>query len=415
MTARRAYAAVVRWTSLPRIVAAEIVGLFLVAAVTLLAKDAGWASDVDIYRNYAAQALSGKVPYRDYSLEYPPLALLPMLLPALLVGTSKLAYLLALVVENIALFAATAAVACRLLERESTSFRARRGGLQHLALAGILGFILLWRFDPFVALLSVLSLSAYAREKMLAAGVWAGLAAAAKLVPVVLVAVFACDLLARRRFSDIVRLGVGGGLALGAFFGPALLLAGGKALGFLAYHAQRGVQIESLPGGLLLLAGALGGPAVRVEFNFGAFHLDSPWAKALLPCLAPLALLLIVAALVRAFVLLREQRGSLRLTFSMVFLVLLVFTLSSKVLSPQYLIWLIPFAPFLRARQFALFAGICVLTLAIYPVAYGHLLRMNVAAVLLLNLRNGLLVALALWIGRGTMRRPVPALSLGQA
>jgi hypothetical protein len=40
---------------------------------------------------------------------------------------------------------------------------------------------------------------------------------------------------------------------------------------------------------------------------------------------------------------------------------------------------------------------------------------MNVGAVLLLNLRNGLLIALALWIGRGTVRRPVPALSLGRA
>src|SRR5262245_47517151 len=130
MSIRRATAAVMRWTSLPRILAAETVGLLLVGVVTLLAKDAGWASDVDIYRNYAAQALSGKMPYRDYSMEYPPLALLPMLLPALLVGTSKLAYVLALVVENVALFAATAAVAYRLLEREATLARARRGGLQ---------------------------------------------------------------------------------------------------------------------------------------------------------------------------------------------------------------------------------------------------------------------------------------------
>jgi hypothetical protein len=415
MAIRRAYAAVVRWASLPRILAAEILGLLFICMVTLAVKE-HWVNDADIYRDYAAKTLSGKMPYRDFSMEYPPFSLLPMLLPAVVAGTAnKLAYVMAVVIENIAYILVSVVLVYRLLEGEFNRSRARRGGLQHLLLVGILGIILLWRYDAFVALLCVLSLSSFTREKMLAAGVWAGLAVAAKLIPLLLVAVLAGNLLARRRIPDLVRLGVGCGAALAAVFGPILLLAGGKALVFVTYHAQRGVQIESLHGGLLLLTQTLGGPAIRVVFNFGAFHLDSPWATALLPWTAPLALLVIVAALVRAFVLLREQGGSARLTGSMIFLVLLVFTLSNKVMSPQYLIWMVPFAPFLRARQFALYAVICALTLLIYPLTYSHLLQMQAGSVLLLNVRNGLMIVLACWVARGPARRPIPALSLGRA
>ena len=39
------------------------------------------STDVAIYQSYAQQTLQGRIPYRDFSLEYPPGFLLPALAP----------------------------------------------------------------------------------------------------------------------------------------------------------------------------------------------------------------------------------------------------------------------------------------------------------------------------------------------
>jgi hypothetical protein len=89
----------------------------------------------------------------------------------------------------------------------------------------------------------------------------------------------------------------------------------------------------------------------------------------------------------------------------------LALILTSKVLSPQYLVWLLPFLPVVAARsRFMLWFSVVglALTLVIFPVAYGALIAQHPVAVLLLNARNLLLVALftaLLWkLARGEAR-----------
>ena len=41
------------------------------------------ASDLETYRGYAERLLAGATPYRGFALEYPPLALIPMAVPAI--------------------------------------------------------------------------------------------------------------------------------------------------------------------------------------------------------------------------------------------------------------------------------------------------------------------------------------------
>jgi hypothetical protein len=77
---------------------------------------------------------------------------------------------------------------------------------------------------------------------------------------------------------------------------------------------------------------------------------------------------------------------------------LLAFIATNKVFSPQYLIWLLPFAPLLRPRQAGLFLAICAITIVIFPFDYNLLLAMQLLPVLLLNLRNALVVALLVWL-----------------
>jgi hypothetical protein len=103
-----------------------------------------------------------------------------------------------------------------------------------------------------------------------------------------------------------------------------------------------------------------------------------------------------------------ERSGGVR-TESLVELLLaalLAFVVTNKVLSPQYLVWLLPFAPLLPLRKAALALGAVLLTIVIFPYNYAPLVNMRPGMILLLNARNAMLVALLLWI---VLRPAVPA------
>ena len=69
-----------RGTWLAAAAAAVVLGLSFYAEVRWLEK--GLLSDVGGYQERAAAIRAGQMPYRDFAFEYPPAALLPMLLAA---------------------------------------------------------------------------------------------------------------------------------------------------------------------------------------------------------------------------------------------------------------------------------------------------------------------------------------------
>ena len=81
---------------------------------------------------------------------------------------------------------------------------------------------------------------------------------------------------------------------------------------------------------------------------------------------------------------------------------------ASKVLTPSYLVWLIPFIPLVdgpHARAiWVVFAAVGVLTYTIFPVQYPALLQAQDGAVALLVARNTLLVVLAVSLGSSLRR-----------
>ena len=76
----------------------------------------------------------------------------------------------------------------------------------------------------------------------------------------------------------------------------------------------------------------------------------------------------------------------------------LAIMLTNKVLSPQYLVWLLPFAALLPARQSLLLILIMVITTLIYPLYFSELLHLARPEVVALNVRNFLLVVAFIWI-----------------
>jgi hypothetical protein len=185
------------------------------------------------------------------------------------------------------------------------------------------------------------------------------------------------------------------GLAGAALAGLALtrLLLGPSwtaVFSSVGFYGQRPFQIESLPGGLLLAAGGKS----ALFASFGSFNARAPaWLGIVWSVLSLGAL---AAATVFAYAAVR--RHGARIVPFVVLFALLVVLLGSKVLSPQYMIWLLPLAALLPGYR--LFLPALVLTQLIYPIAFELVTGATLPGIALILVRNALLVALAAVVAR---------------
>ena len=374
------------------------------------------ASDLAVYHGYGLRLLGGSVPYLDFSLEYPPLALVPMTVPLLVPpgGIDEVGY-----VWRFVLVQGVLAVAAGWLLFWATG-RSRTTLVLWAVLVGLAWASVALRYDLW-PVLWVLVAVLVAERNPGAAGVALGLGAMLKLYPIALLPVLGAYALVRRDRAGFARLVVGCVSVVALVMGAAWALAGPSSLQWLLYQQDRGLQIESLGAGLLLGLHALAGLPLDVVYGFGSVQVAGP-GSGLLVAASPielaalLGLVTMVAALrFRAdYALLgRVPSSSLYLASSAVIVALLV---GSKVLSVQYVIWLLPFAILLPRRIGWLLVAITALSTAIYTIDYTGLGRLEIPVIAALVLRNALLLALATWLtirlgaraGAG-MPEPIPA------
>jgi len=384
------------------LLAFQLIGLLAVATVTLPSVARWHALDLSIYYQDSLQLLRGQFPYRDFALEYPPLALLAFALPRLVTFGQPLNF-----IGYVWLFMLENAIFSTLIALTIAHVRGPQAAGPALALYAILVVVsaplLPWRYDLFPALLTILALVCLLRQRPGWAGIWLGLGVAAKLYPIVLLLVFGAYYLAGKNRPALIRLALGSAGALAVTLLPFVLVAPGSLLSFLRYHQLRGLQLESLPAGVIVLMHALGKAPAQLEFNYGALHVASPLAETVLSWL-PIAFVVIFGAvLASCLARFRQEQiesGQLSSESLVAYSVaaLLAFIITNKVFSPQYLIWLLPFAPLLRLRQAIGLLVICAITILLFPFGYNHLLSMELLPVLLLNLRNLLTVALLIWL-----------------
>jgi hypothetical protein len=367
--------------------------------------------DSRYFYDVATQIVNGQLPYRDFAFEYPPLAIPPLLLPRLIlnvIGGGAFRYGWLLVLENMVIVIATAACLVPLVRRgwsASSSGRTVAGyGLLVLATP-----VLFWRFDSFPTLLMTLGLVAFAYGSRLPSGLAIGAGVAAKIFPLAVVPVLAlADVLQRQwRKAALLIAGAAGAVALVGVL--TWIGAGGRAeLYFVSYHADRGVQLESLLASIALAGQLLGGPTGRVFNDFGAFQIDSP-LLADFPWLELMIAAVLVGALaVSTFVRFRRDvavYGEVQpqTLVTQLLAALLVVLLAYRVLSPQFIVWILPLAALRPRTEFWAFFVLCLMTLAVYPLTYPGLVALDERAMLLLIARNALMVGLLVWLlGWGT-------------
>lgn len=371
-------------------------------------------SDVALYFEKARAVLSGLLPYRDVPLEYPPLALVPMVVPyvaGLPIGIWVEGYAWLFAAWQAILVLALGLVLDRMVRLGADAGAesdAGQGGLAGrlrdtrvrlglLCLGAALAIT--WRFDLLPALLVMMALWAVLAGRPGLAGVAIGLGILAKLYPVAVLPALAVPWLFPPAPGRLVRLGLATGVTVAAGFLPFFALAGDRALQFLAYHADRGLQIESIGGGLALLAGLVSGQPVPISFEFISAQADGPFAEAWLRALPAMTVVGFGCLAWLGWRRARRERaseGRVRpdTVVTLAFACLLVLLATSKVFSIQYVVWYLPFVALLRGSRFWLGAVVVGLTMPIHPLLYGELVGQEALPILLLNLRNALFLVL---------------------
>ncbi|WP_225831153.1 glycosyltransferase 87 family protein [Streptomyces sp. NK08204] len=353
-------------------------------------------SDVSvIYQGWYETLRHGTFPLDDVTWQYPPAAALAILSPAAL---PFLSYPHAFFVLA---FLADAAVLCLLVRASTRPGRCPRGTWVWVAGLPLLGPTVYARYDVMVTALAVAALLAGARRPRVL-GALAGLGALLKVWPALLLA----GARPRRAWGSALVTAAG----CAALFSVSMP----GAFAFLTFQRDRGTEVESL-GALVFHVARHFGWRGQVLLNYGSIEFLGPHVH----LVSSLALALTGVAF--GWLLLwrlRATRFTAQSVADAAFTAVLLFTVTSRVISPQYLVWLIGLAAVclcFRASGMTAPALMVVVasfvTVLEFPLGFSHVVMSDGYGVTLLFVRNGLLLTAVLTAARSLWRSTVPPLA----
>jgi glycosyl transferase family 87 len=408
------------------------------------ANDSG--QDLPIYEEYASMILDGEMPYRDFHMEYPPGALPMFVLPAVALGDAQDAKWSPpddagrryhRVFDSLVLLLAASMVTLTALSLAALRRPPRAQALSLAVVASaplLIGHVFVERYDVWPAALTAAALAAAVRGHYRLGGAALGLAAAAKIYPVLLVPVLVIVVVRHRGVREAILSAASAVGAAALVFLPFALASWSATWEALRIQLGGGLQIETLASSVLVMTrhvvdwlGPLGLPppselTVRPEeHGLGRAVLDGPGIGPTITTMHVLlatVLCLLWLALARSRTDPREDLVRYSAASLAAALVL------GTVLSAQYITWLIPLVPLVASRRGTVatfcFVVAAALTHAWFPSdAYPSYLRdFDPGATSLLLTRNLALLATAIalavpaaWIAplRGGRAAPVPA------
>ncbi|MFE0135344.1 glycosyltransferase 87 family protein [Streptomyces sp. NPDC059037] len=348
-----------------------------------------------IYQGWYEVLRTGTFPLDDVTWQYPPAAALAVLSPALLpfLGYGTAFFVLALLAD--------ALVIGLLLYAGRRPGKSLRGAWVWVAGVALLGPTVYARYDLMVTAVAVAALLAGARHPR-TMGALAGFGALLKGWPVLLLVGTPRGRATRRSW------GAAAGTALGLALAFLVTMPG--ALAFLTFQRDRGTEVESL-GALVFHVARHFGWNGQVQLNYGSVEFIGPYV----PLVSTAAQALSVAACCWLLLWrLRARAWSAGTVADAAFVAVLLFTVTSRVISPQYMVWLVGGAAVclaFRTSRMVLPARLVLaatfVTFLEFPVWFSHVVASDPLGIALLFVRNGLLVAAALLACRSLWRRTV--------
>jgi hypothetical protein len=364
--------------------------------------------DVKLYHQWLTQSFDhGRYPLDDQKWQYPPGAAAPLLLPHWLPGSYYVLFFLMCLVADAAVFWMLLRAS-----RQADPEKPSPAGpwLWTLGIAAI-GPMAYGRYDLVVTATAVAAVTVTLRSRRataVARGVLIGVGAFLKVWP----AAFLFGAPKRRNGRLLV------GVATAAAVLPTLLLQllFPGVLSFLTNQKSRGIQVESVFATPFLAGKWFGWSGTVKNTEYGAYEYLGPGVS-----LAGKAALLATAVGFAALLLIRRRaatRGGFpfpALLADVGLAAVLVAVVTSRVLSPQYLVWLLGVAAVCLTRRDTLMRapawlvlGAVSVTQLIFPLFYHSLRGGQVYSGLILLGRNTVLVAAAvlalraLWRATGT-------------
>jgi uncharacterized membrane protein len=345
--------------------------LLAIWALVSLSNRTQTCCDVALYHLYAHNVFDlHQFPYKDFFFEYPPGALVPILLPGLVSTANATTYW---VVFELLMVLSLLAV--------QASVR-RLGGARAAWLVALVplftGPLARDRFDLFPLALMAAGLAVVAgaggeaitRRRLSAAMVLFGLGTATKVFPAIgALAVIAWLLGRGERRSAANAAGVFA-LTIVAVALPFLVIGGHGFIKGATFQTERPVQVESTPAMLLRL---LGGTSINGAYRSNS--LSGGPTNLIAAMFAGLQAASILASLAWAASLGHREARPSQLALP-VLAGVAAYVCLGKVLSPQYILWVAPLAPLawvLRQRAVAILLAVATgLTQWLFPAHYSE-------------------------------------------
>jgi hypothetical protein len=355
-------------------------------------------SDVSvIYQGWYDVLRHGAFPADDVTWQYPPAAALAVLSPGLLpfLDYADAFFVLACLADLVVLVL--------LLRTGLRPGRTLRGAWVWTAGVPLLGPTVYARYDVMVTAVAVAALLAGARRPGLM-GALAGFGALLKVWPALLLV----GAVRRRAWAAAAVTATG--------FSLLAALAAPGAFAFLTAQRDRGTEVESL-GALFFHVARHFGWRGQVLLHYGSIEFLGPYVD-----VAGTIALTLTGAVSGWLLLWRltVTRFTPHTLAEAAFTAVLLFTVTSRVISPQYLVWLVGtgavclcFRAGRMGRPVVLVLAAAFVTVLEFPLGFLHVVTSDPLGIALLLVRNGLLVtaavtaAVRLW--RSAVVEPDPA------
>ena len=289
--------------------------------------------DVGLYGHYAHEMTSGHWPYRDFYDEYPPLAQPLFFIVRLLPGPFATSFKWTMALCGVA------ALVLLVLAMRASLLRLAASVAVVAVSPLIVGPVFLNTYDLFPALLTIAALLAFLHGQARTTYVVLALAVAAKVFPLVLLPIVLIESW-EQGGRDAIRRALAwfGGVLVLVHLPFAVMGPGGLRFSYWV-QLRRGLESESLGGGVLLVLDRLGLHSVTLQDKApGSRDVVGSLANALA---VVSSLVLVSAVLYVAWLYLRGHRDRVLAAAAAV----TAFVAFNKVLSPQYLAWLVPLVP----------------------------------------------------------------------
>ncbi|WP_327676400.1 glycosyltransferase family 87 protein [Kitasatospora sp. NBC_00458] len=334
-----------------------------------------------IYHAWYGVLQTGTFPLDDVTWQYPPGAALVIMLPGLLPWSYLVSFWVICGIAD----AAAMAVLVRTGLRKG---RALTGAWVWVAGVPLLGPMIYNRYDVIVTAIAVAGLLALIRRPAVG-GLLLGLGGIVKIWPLLGLIGTPSGRRTRRSWTA----------AAAAAASIGFLLAAGMngAFEFLTFQKDRGIEVESvgaLPIHFARIAGAWDG---KVLMNYGSVEMLGPWVPVISKVMLAGSVLGFAWLLLWRFTARRRNAATM---YDAALAALLIFTVTSRVISPQYLVWLVGVAAVcLTVRGTSqrpvalLILAATPLTLVEFPLIFGDVVASKPTAITVLTLRNLLLLA----------------------